>query len=298
MKTILIVLVSTVLLVASSCQRSRIDTDLLDSAFVSQQYAALQLEEDNDLLFSNTQYLLYNESKKKYRPIGDFMENFRLAIDSIRNELKENSDVALGQQDQSMEKLSHSLIDFHYSVLNDFEKLLLTHDSILFLRENRIKAYCNSLAEAVSFIPETNRALFRKRLTAIERKVALQKVILDLNILEAQVLYFVADLLGGTSICGFSVYEPVVYKNKDVNQKEGNTLIVIEEYPEPSQSEDIHLTINGQNIPVYQGLYITYPDSLLKVHRNTLEFSGIYLNHLTGERNDFLPTDPYVLEIE
>ncbi|WP_156825788.1 hypothetical protein [Lewinella cohaerens] len=298
MRMIVIALAGTVFLMASSCQKSRIDTDLLNSMLVSQQYAALQLEEDNDLLFSNTQYLLYSESKKKYRPIGDFMENFRLAIDSIRNELKENSDVALGQQDQNMEKLSHSLIDFHYSVLNDFEKLLLTNDSILFLRENRIKAYCNKLAEAVSFIPETNRELFGKRLTAVERKVALQKVILDLNILEAQVLYFVADLLGGTSICGFSVYEPVVYKNKDINQKEGNTLIVIEEYPEPSQSEDIHLTINGQNIPVYQGLYIAYPDSLLKIHHNTLEFSGIYFNHLTGERNDFLSTDPYILEVE
>ncbi|MGH1434992.1 MAG: hypothetical protein ACRBG0_11090 [Lewinella sp.] len=160
MKTTFILWIGIALLLVSSCQRDRVDTDLLNSILESQHHAALQLEEDNDLLYSSAQDLLYAESQKKYKPIGEFMEDFRRDIDSIRNELKENSDVALGQQDQSMEKPSHSLIDFHYSVLNDFEKLLLTNDSILFLRENRIKAYCNSLAEAVSFIPETNRGFF------------------------------------------------------------------------------------------------------------------------------------------
>jgi hypothetical protein len=298
MRMIVIALAGTLFLFASSCQRSKIDTALLNSILVSQHHAALQLEEDNDVFYRNARYFLDDESHKKYKPIGEFMEGFRSEIDSIRNELEKNAEAVLGQQDQNKETLIRPLTDFHHSILNDFEKVLLVNDSIFFLKEEEIKAYCNSLAEAVSFIPETNRMLFKKKLTPVERKAVLQKAILDLNILEAQLLYSTANLLGGSPICGFSVFEPVVYKNKDAAQKHGNTLIMIEEYPAPRQSENIRLTINGQNVLVYQGLYIAYPDSLLKVHHNMLEFSGVYFNHLTGEKNDFLPTDPYVLEVE
>jgi hypothetical protein len=151
MRMIVIALTGTVLLMASSCHRSRIDTDLLNSALVSQQYAALQLEEDNDVLYRNAKFLLYDESKKKYKPIVEFMEDFRRDIDSIRNELKEDSEATLRQADHSTETLNQLLTDFYHSIINDFETLLQTNDSIIFLREEGIKAYCNSLAEAVSF---------------------------------------------------------------------------------------------------------------------------------------------------
>lgn len=298
MKTTVLLWIGIALLLVSSCERDRVDTDLLNSILESQHHAALQLEEDNDILYQNAQYLLQDEAKKKYRPVGEFMADFRREIDSIRNEFKKNAKAASAQQDQNKETPSHLVIDFHQSILHDFEKFLLANDAILFLKEEEIKSRCRGVAEAVSFIPETNRGLFRKRLTAIERKVVLQKAILDLNVLEAQLLYSIANLLGGTPICGFSVFEPVVYKNKDTAQKQGNTLIMIEEYPSPRQAENIRLTVNGQNVLVYQGLYIAYPDSLLKAHQNTLKFSDDAYNPLTGEKIDFLLTDPYTLTIE
>ena len=298
MKTTFLLWIGTALLLASSCQRESIDIDLLNSILKSQHHAALQLEEDNDILYQNAQYILHDESKKRYRPIGEFMADFRREIDSIRNEFKKNAKAASGQQDQNKETPSHLVIDFHQSILHDFEKFLLANDAILFLKEEEIKSRCRGVAEAVSFIPETNRVLFKKKLIPIERKAVLQKAILDLNILEAQLLYSTANLLGGTPICGFSVFEPVVYKNKDAAQKDGNTLIMIEEYPSPRQAENIRLTINGQNVPVYHGFYITYPDSLMKAHQNTLKFSDDAYNPLTGEKIDFLHTDPYTLTIE
>lgn len=297
MKTTFILLICTILLLASSCQRDRIDTDLLNSILESQHRAALQLEEDNGLLYHNAEYLLRDESKKRYRPVGKFMADFRAKIDTIRNELKD-TEAALDQQHQNMETLRQPLIDFHHLMLNEHEKLLRANDSIFSLREEGIQAYCSDLAKAVSFIPENDQRLLRKKLTSIERKALLQKTILDLNILEAQLLNSVAPMLGGRTLCGFSVFEPVVYKNNNDTENQGNTLIMIEEYPSPSQAENIHLTINGEKVFAYHGLYITYPDSLLKVHHNMLEFSGEYFNHLTGEKNKLLPYDPYILRIE
>lgn len=297
MKTTLIIFIGAVLLLASSCQRDKIDTDLLNTILESQHHAALQLEEDNDILYRNAQYLLMDESKKRYQPVRKFLVDVRATIDSIRNELQE-VEATLGQPHQSVETLRQPLIDFHDLMLNEYEKLLWANDSIFFLREEGIQARCNGLAKAVSFISETDQGLLIKKLTIVERKAVLQKTILDLNILEARLHYYIASLFDGRPICGFSVFELVVYKNSNSTQNQGNTLIMIEEYPSPSQAENIHLTINGEKVFAYHGLYITYPDSLLKIHHNTLEFSGEYFNHLTGEKNELLPYDPYILRIE